>query len=755
MKKLLATLAFLLVATAASARILVVVEQLDPKDSGGTETAVANNTFRLMQNRLTAACVDVFNRTGMTYDIVPTTAMRTRWLKDGKLVKNWTGFNGDSSYVQYDGVIILNAIVRPLGGVTLQRPWPPSQTGCYACSLTTNPAFYPRVPIISIFGGNNAISLHSTGYSWIGKAGSGVSTCSTGVAVASGAGTGMPVLSYATTLRSRLWFSASNKYAGPLSGSTGYLKITASVAGGVRALLAKHDPLSRFYVSTSYSGVRPMLDPLDQAADAGSDTVDVWERLFTGFAGTVYGGANIPSNVRMIYANVMGASPCVDSLSFAGPQDQNVPCEFDAPTLLYCLAHLDSLTGGKVWEASTSKIPLKAAITIDGAFTRNKRTWSLGFADADSTVIKASLDSLAALGVPVTVGVNVDSIAAYPYEVAWWNKLRGARFSPQAWSGVDRFLQRTNNQPPAVDTSTQVYPVAGSGNWTLAFPVDIFGRYRARAFYGDSASLHTVDGADSSIYQGLLAAKAIVKTYWPDRVSGLLMAARDDYSPYRYFPQTSWIDSLTYVIRKAGFIALRTDVQYRDADPSRWKLALSEVRLLRGGMGSQRYVPNNFGGGDALRLLGVNGYQNTGASYQYTLAAGTNIDTTAALTEFYGQSSASSPPVPTMYMSRFYSGFLYDKFVDPDYFQQGYGFKDNNATNMIGGAWFPMEDHFSPSGHGSIFKITATELSGDPAGVASRPGYWAIKSLANSFAAINAAAGRNVCVLGYPEDIVP
>ena len=82
---------------------------------------------------------------------------------------------------------------------------------------------------------------------------------------------------------------------------------------------------------------------------------------------------NVLPHGHMLFANIMGASPCTDSLQDA----YAVPCEFDAPTLMLVLARLDSLTGGAVW-CGKKPYGITAAVTVEGAFSRCRRDTSPG-----------------------------------------------------------------------------------------------------------------------------------------------------------------------------------------------------------------------------------------------------------------------------------------------------------------------------------------------------------------------------------------
>jgi len=312
--------------------------------------------------------------------------------------------------------------------------------------------------------------------------------------------------------------------------------------------------------------------------------------------------------------------------------------------------------------------------------------------------------------------------------------------------GTDRYAKNQAYQAlsTAADTAT-------AGPWTSAAPVDVFGRYRNRSFMGDGSGA----GKDSSIYSGLLFGRNIVRTYFGNRLSGLCMAPRDDYTSRNFFDKQSAFDSLFYVIKRAGFSCLRTDVQSGDADPGRWK---GGVAVMRGGLGGQGVYSYSIfdtsasrvtSGALSINVLGQSGHSTSGSMY-LTYVPALNPDTAVATTEFYGSTSGSSThSVPHATIGRFWHGLCHDTFTDPDWGQW------RQQVTTWSSVIHPLEDQFSPTRHASILKMHAGDFGGIPNGPPRRPGWWALKSIDNQFAAINAKAGRTVCAFSWPEDIAP
>lgn len=107
----------------------------------------------------------------------------------------------------------------------------------------------------------------------------------------------------------------------------------------------------------------------------------------------------------------------------------------DGVAFLSALAHLDSLTGGGVFDAG--KLPIKVGIQVRGGWRRNARHISGGIFAADSTTLKACMDSLATLRVPFAVGINMDSLNSYASDRSWWERAAPyVHYSPEAIPGA-------------------------------------------------------------------------------------------------------------------------------------------------------------------------------------------------------------------------------------------------------------------------------------------------------------------------------
>lgn len=693
-KKLLAALALACIfASSAFAKLLVVA---------GEEPVVTDNIIvaHSMTDRLNMAVISTLNQFGVDYKVVSPAAAKTDFIRRG--VMTWN-FGTPSAYNEsFDAVLVLN-----MGGrASTVTPWPRSYTGCYPCSTTVGGVTKaPLVPQGWLFGAKNGdpagSALSSTAFT--NTAGS--VPCSTGVkkdaasaagATSTGENSAIPQTQY-DPKTGLSWFSNAN--------SMGFFP-DAATNGGVRSLLKNYQAyhFGRYRYTLVESNNADTVE-----VGLGADTTVIWERPFA----NMYAGANNTLPIRpIVFANVMGASPCYDS---AGTY---FPCEYDPNITLLVLARLDSLTGGKVFSK-----PKKAAIVLSGAFERTIRRLPGGSNDQDSSVIKATLDSLGVLGIPITVGTNADSIASYPNEISWWKKVPSARFSPYTTYGL-------------TDTTK-------ASNWSSTSVVDLFGRYRNRAIVGDSL-YHSVAGSDSSILAGLILLRDKIKNAGLG-LSRTVIAPLDDWSPKNTLAKSSPLDSLTLAFRRAGFSAVLTDVQRNESSVFRTK---SNRDLVRGYDGIQRDYYNPLLG-ETFRFIGHTGYNITGSSMNYMVVP--TDSSTIPLSYVFGGQIVSSPTASMMATGRFWYGFLNDNWRDIDWFPTTGVLGYNGYLDIR----YPSADLFGEFRRASVMKLHVSDLGGVPNGPPSRPGYWAIKSLVNQFRSVNSWANRKVLILTYPEDCEP
>lgn len=705
----------MLAASAVSDARILVVTQYEPHNTGLADAAIKD--YRDQDRRQHDAIVHMLDMFDVDYSAMPLSSVTTGFLTTGKVYYNRLrsvsayAYDENGPSEQFDGVILVNgAGALPTGYVSSERnnpPWPRDYNGCYPCSMSVGGVTKaPRVPVLALFGSHVGQTVQATnGDNLFDGAYGSTARCTTGVS--SYSETAFPsVVRSSTGGGNGQWLSSANL--------AGFIPNATPPTGGFRPWLRINATHAQRFMQ--YNGINA--NNADSVmAGAGVDSLTMWERPFTG----LYAGAGNTLPIKpFVWANIMGASPCNDSSAAS----LNRPCEYDAVVLLAALARLDTLTSGGVFRKRHT-----AAIVISGAFERTQRRLPGGANNADSTVIKACIDSLAANGVPVTVTVNVDSVETYPNELAWWTgKGLAVRFAPVATIGVS-------------DTTA----LAASANWSITRPVDVFGRFRARAFYGDSASLHTYTsgGSDSSIYQGLLYLKRKATRLGLLPLSSTIIAPMDDWSPKNMLSKSNALDSLMRVFRLAGYSAALVDVQRPEANINR--IVVSEKDRVRGWYGVQRTHYNRLSGED-FRFVGHTGYGISGGA-QYFITTG---DSTAGAWPFvFGGGGPTSAPYSHQALSRFWSGFAHDKWRDFDWFQ-------TDGVSLMGGyldVRIPSADLFNDFRRANVWKFHVSDLSGNPNGPPARPGWWAIKSLNNQFRAINRIAGRTVVSLGFPEDI--
>ena len=691
MKNALAVLLLLLGASAASAKGLVIYDGIALRSE--YSTLVYGQPER---NR--NATLDLMNQMGVDYDYVPASSMKTIWAVGGYKVNGWNPTTGvGSSVTTYDWIWVLEWKGRLSSANDNTTEYPRSYWGFYSDSLTLL-AKRPTVPTVFSFGG----AVGGTNSQPAFRDGAVASSRDTS-GVSGGAYSGLPKTAHAAG-KSYYWFPPSNL--------SGFFPNSTPPLGGFRPLLYCNKSALELY---THSGFRVNSNAPDSALSiggAGGDTVQVWER-----PPLLYNGATYPS---LIFGNTMGGAPCIDTAGSI------IPCEFDPVVTAFMLARLDSVTGGKVFRtAGRGDQRIAVALTIDGAFAHgyrdlagnrlaNGRGNQAGGVDlADSTVFKASMDSLGSLRIPVTFGVNADSISNFQNEIPWFvTKVPTARFSPQVWSAVS-------------DTAA----ASGAASWS--HPRDVFGRYRNRTAYGPGTS----GSADTSTYTLMKAADSLAFAYLPrDRKSRTILAPLDDWSPKFALSQWNNMDSTLYAIRKAGYAALRINVQKRPVAAD-W---------YRGWRLSQQNRTIDLDGSHLL-LVGQTGHNIGGSKYLFD----TSQDSTSNPIGF--NAFPNRQPVPIVMVARVWAGLAHQTWWDYDYFSV------QISTDTALGVYHAYEDSFQGFFRASVAKFHCSDFCGNQT-PPTRPGWWAIKSLYNQARTVNETAWpthANMIQFVYPENLTP
>lgn len=522
---------------------------------------------------------------------------------------------------------------------------------------------------------------------------------------------------------------------------------TLTPTGGIRIRLCGNTTNFPYY--PEYGRSNPVWS--DSLRASGSDTMKVWELLFS----------NVPASKHALLAVCDGAGGQSDSASGI-----KMPGEVDPQIILYTLAALDSMTGGKVLDHDL--LPIRLGVTVDAAFCRTDNRAGPGILPTDSSVVKGSLDSLAAWnaagGVPIklTVGINVDSLQSASGgktgELAWWRKMGGnVRFSPQVWDGV----KAVGNLP--------------NGNTCITQPVDMFGFRRSRFFLStppDSnnarwpSSFVTQDctDGDSSIdthlkWCNFLMVAAGIKT---EERSHTLLPPMDDWVPFgRTNP--SDFDSLIFIANRNGYTTLRTDGR-----------SWANLGTTRNGTSGSSMNPWGVSGTGALSYRTRSGYYPSTIRKSvlkvlrhngYPIAGGTRLVITLTDSIKVAGSLPDSGYVNTGFeeLCRTWTGLFVNEDKNSDWWfyyiasggsKGGITFNQYYVAPKVADNLFPHIDVERPIQYGNIRKFNVADFSGNPSNPA-RPALLVLKSLKNSFDVINGAAGKTVIEFAWPEDIAP
>lgn len=561
--------------------------------------------------------------------------------------------------------------------------------------------------------------LENSGENYSGGAGNAAWLDSAGLGINAGT-SGKMVANNAAAIRSK---ALPTQTWNGISYLTGYAKATYSVPGGIT-------PLVTLYTTGNATAWQGNLNNkwVDSCAyaypGAGDDTMVVWDRNWD--------IATLPDAKPMTFCKFAGIGYATDSLANAGIVGlQFVPdndTEGDGTLLLYGLAHFDSVTStyasdGKGYIFKNMKHPFQIAPVIYGLATRNLRRFSRGIYPSDTSMAYATMDSVRAYGIPVTYAGDPDSAAAYPRDFVKAMENGAARFTPQTWLGVDSSVVL------AAPTATH--------------PVDVWGRWRVRGFYGDGSGV----GADTSLAAMLIWQRSLLAArVGSSRLSRCAIAPLDDYSPKQMSVErggnAQQADSLLWAVQAAGYTCLLSNVRYRQHNPI-YHASGQWGRTNPWGWFSKQEWRYNRLNNERIALLGHNGAPIYGGQAQTIM-----LDDSSATGTYY--------PTP-LSVQRYFAGAVY-KIPHDDFDQQWvpgntfWSLDQADFYNTWKNVRIDAEEWHSKPQHASVVSIPFTTLSGDPANPA-RSGWWVLKNLNNAFININEAAGKNIIQWCYPEDI--
>lgn len=394
------------------------------------------------------------------------------------------------------------------------------------------------------------------------------------------------------------------------------------------------------------------------------------------------------------------------------PAQPLVVCDFahnpfdqaDPSVALMGLAIADSLVGGGLITK-----PLKLGIYITGGLRRGARTAWGGISPDDSTNFKASLDSLASLHVPITVGISVDpdTLSNREGDFAWYRRLGGmARYAPENY----HFIGDTTLTGPAGASYTS--------------PTDFLGRLRKRAQFGDS-TYHSVMGSDSSVQALTRAAFNKLRTLNLP-LDMALVPPLFDHVPLRPVADG---DSAHYGVYKAGVRSVVFDVSAAASygAQANVRTRVTTSRFARVGSTTDR-----------IAVLGAVTLDQDSSAARW--AHGLSVDA-YTFTEQWGAS-----------VEHFWDSVVGARPTGADNLLSG------GDASQATGRRSDVDNAVLDYGRARVFVIAASDLGSGVRSDAStrptRPGWWAVKSIVHAAKLAN-GFGRTVVTFDKLESLEP
>lgn len=388
---------------------------------------------------------------------------------------------------------------------------------------------------------------------------------------------------------------------------------------------------------------------------------------------------------------------------------------YSTSAIVGAIAMADSLLGGRLIGQKPMWEPLKASIYIGHGFTHSTGATSYatfdggGVASGDTTFLKQTLDSLAKLGVPVTLGVNVDSIASYPNEKAWFANYTNFKYAIESTTGA------WGTAPNG--------PNAGAASSTRH--VDLFGyeRDRTMGYWGQTC----LTAADTSVACNLITARAIIEAAWPGKFCGAVSPTKADFIPAQYtkfvtgsgyHPSVPDLDSTNTALFWAGIRTVIVDPDIVDTSPNTsWSLNGAQAQITAG---SYKAAFNT--------------------QRRRTVYADPFTKTTAVGSIFYADRELVNAEATGSNMNL----SLQHNYTED--FMQGLF---TNLRNLSDTRFY----YHTYRSRNSVFKTEIGAFAGIGDGTGKRSGWWQVKHVVNQCKAINALAGRTVVKFVYADDL--
>lgn len=700
-------------------------------DGGGNQTVGSRNQRGLVG--------DLLYQTGGDYAAVPASQVTAGGVVQGLRRGKW--FNGIDS-TTYNPILVIS--FTPGANAPLD-------------SLLGRVDYYPSVAFGVI------ANMGSDGFAQS-------AACTTGVGTFGNSTTDSSYVTYRVGSPGTRWVQENSGAACPVDAS--------STTRGFRPIWAVATSAHAFSMSGVYD------DPLSGTYSTNPDTVCLWSVL---------------NHASGVDAPLKGSTN----------QAVAVPITFGAPTYRYgysggemsvyaaVLAAADSLSGGGLYPSTTRKLA-KVSVHIDDGWkrgdSRNGGGVYGGIEVRDTTLMKASIDSLLALGVPFALGVEIDSLrTCWTDTTSSWTlcytvgglspNLHTAEPRGGATAYILKFVGVTVGMTCSLRDSlgrfTTVTAVGADSMVELSARVSLTKGSSSWAVFWNASSM-----GNAMLYDGRWWARAPNAHYTPHCHAGTTTSAGQiqEYQPaagpnWRMMDlwgtnqrtRIAWgggtglgqDSSLAYLHKRAfglldsTFGASRVDhVAMPPGDDwtptynsstgiGNWPIPMTLDSLLfawdfAGGRG----IRNNSASNTSLvsQRLGSYGMYTGTMDYVVNLTATGATDRRGARGRF-----VSCPSYPTSASLLSYSRLSAGKGI------RAFNSALNGHIFMVPDPSSTTNDQYAQA---QIIAIHVSDLGGNPAGSPTRPGYYCIKYPFRASQAINALARQDMIRFVYPEDLI-
>jgi hypothetical protein len=670
MRRLLAAaLALCLAVPASAGRIRVIIPQ-------GTEGSTPSESGAKMQAYVRV----VLDRLGVEYDFLPQRLVAESMPSGVQLPASRLNQAAirDSVYTQEDGNS-RTYIGQIILGWRVGQGTPARMSGFKPDTLTRS-ATWPQIP--TIFFGPGRVEGGSQFNS--------TATCTTGVR----AGTSLTFPPTNAFQVSQYLVGSGLVWKG--NGTMPYYDRAAPLTVDQTAPGITKVRLAIGSASPSYrtNGVSSCTDCDSMAREdtyATADTAIIWTRE-----------RSLNDRAPLIFAPglYMYQSPTVD-----------VPCM----SIAMAIAIMDSASGGRIIGQKRGWTPLKMGILIENAFvhtdaSNRSRSYYHGLecwsGNCDSTYLKAGIDSLKNLDVPVTIGVNVDSIASYPNEQAWWGGIPRAKFFPQNFTALEASLGVVN------DTAGR------------AHPIDPFGMLRSRtlvsgARYESGAPCDPGDTTSSCL---LTYARNILNSFaaFNGRMSAAMAGQDYNYIPSNFNRRTmpgADSNSVEAAMLRAGFrVGVINPMELPSSATAQFGISVSGVVKES----DYSNPPFSLSPSYRTRFIGREADKPLG-NFKWVL--GRPIDATFSSST----DQIAGHPFPEEFVNGLFSDNWYPtSTTSPNGISAYYAHWFRQRLNVV---WI------RPADLGTRQAPTSNVI---------QPGWWYVKHVVNQVRALNAMAGRKI-----------